>query len=152
MARSTLGGCRLCGSVTPLTQNPCRLCSDPGRDGEKLCIVEESDDIALIERSGAFRGRYHALLGRISPMRGEGPSDLRLRTLVERLDQEGFKEVILALSTDVEGDTTASFIHDLLKDRPVKITRLAFGLPAGSGIRYSDPVTLSKAIEGRQKA
>ncbi|MDI6773915.1 MAG: recombination mediator RecR [Verrucomicrobiota bacterium] len=151
-ARNSLCGCGLCGSVTPLDRNPCRLCSDPGRDSDALCVVEEPDDIALIERSGAFRGRYHALMGRISPMKGEGPADLRLRTLAQRLDREGFKEVILALSTDVEGDTTASFIMELLKGRPIRVTRLAFGLPAGSGIKYSDPLTLAKAIQGRQQA
>ncbi len=145
-----LGTCRLCGNVTPVKENPCRLCEDPGRDTTVLCVVEDPDDIVLLERSGAFRGRYHALMGKVSPMRGEGPSDLRLRALLERLNSGDFREIILALSTDVEGDNTAAFIRELLRDRHIRVTRLAWGLPAGSGVRYSDPVTLARAIQGRQ--
>jgi recombination protein RecR len=150
-AKEGLCGCSLCGSVTAVDRNPCRLCSDPSRDAGMLCVVEEPDDITLIERSGVFHGRYHALLGKISPMKGEGPGDLRLKSLVSRIEKEGCKEVLLALSTDVEGDTTAGFIQELLKGREIRVTRLAFGLPAGSGVRYSDPVTLGKAIQGRQQ-
>ena len=150
-AEKTIACCSLCGSVTPTSENPCRLCVGKGRDDTVLCVVEEPSDIVALERSGGYRGRYHALRGRLSPMRGEGPNDLRLRALLERVDKGGFNEVILALSTDVEGDSTANFIAEQLRDRKVRITRLASGLPAGSGIMYSDPVTLAKALKGRVK-
>lgn len=141
--------CSLCGNVTPAARNPCNLCSSPRRDGSVLCVVEDPGDILLIERSGGFAGRYHALMGKISPMRGDSPENLRIKTLLERIRAEKIKEVILALSTDVEGDSTAVFIADLLKDTGARITRLAFGLPAGSAVAYSDPITLAKAIRGR---
>lgn len=141
--------CSHCGSITTIDKNPCKLCTDQRRDSSVLCVVEEPGDIIMIERSGGFHGRYHALMGKISPMKGEGPDNLRIKLLLERVEKEKIKEVILALSTDVEGDSTASFITDLLKNKNVKVSRLAFGLPAGSGILYSDPVTLSRAIKGR---
>lgn len=141
--------CSRCGSVTSVDEEPCRLCTSQSRDGSVLCVVEEPSDIVMIEKSGGFHGRYHALMGKVSPMKGDGPDNLRIKSLLERIEKEKFEEIILALSTDVEGDSTASFITDLLKDKKVKITRLAFGLPAGSGIMYSDPVTLERAIMGR---
>ena len=142
--------CSRCGAVTTVEQDPCKLCTDVTRDGSVLCVVEEPSDVIAVERSGAIRGRYHVLMGKISPMNGKGPWDLRLKDLLERLEKEPIKEVILALSTDVESDATAGFIHELLKDRGVTVTRLAFGLPVGSGVAYSDPVTLQRAIRGRQ--
>lgn len=148
--RDSLCCCAQCGSVTSLDRNPCALCTDVTRDGSLLCVVENPGDVAVVERSGAYRGRYHALMGRISPMRGQGPESIRLQALLDRVKREGFSEVILALSTDVEGDATAAYIGHLLRDSSVKVTRLAFGLPAGSGIVYSDSVTLSRAIRGRQ--
>ena len=144
--------CGHCGSVTPRDRDPCRLCTDPTRDGALLCVVEDPGDIARMEESGGFRGRYHALMGAISPMKGVGPRDLRVRALMDRLDREPAREVLLALDTDVEGDATASFLAEFLRGRGVRVTRLAFGLPAGSGIAYSDPVTLARAISGRQEA
>ena len=120
-----------------------------GRDGSVVCVVEDPGDIAMIERSGGFNGRYHALMGRLSPMKGQGADSMRIEPLLQRIEDEHFSEVILALSTDVEGDATAALIADLLKDSPVRVTRLAFGLPAGSGVGYSDPVTLARAIRGR---
>lgn len=149
-AGSVLTGCSRCGSLTARDKDPCDLCTSASRDGEIICVVEEPDDITVIESSGGFRGRYHALMGKISPIKGRGPEGLRIRALVERIAAEGIKEVVLALSTDVEGDSTAHFIAEVLEDKGVKVSRLAFGLPAGSGIRYSDPVTLSRAIKGRQ--
>jgi len=142
--------CSLCGNLTQKTKNPCSLCTDPRRDESVLCVVEEPGDIMLIERSGEYRGRYHALMGRISPMRGEGVDDLRVESLIKRVKKEGFKEVILALNSDVESDATVSYIQDVLASTKAKVTRLAFGIPAGSEIAYSDPVTLSRAIKGRQ--
>jgi len=144
--------CSQCGSITPAGEDPCRLCTSDGRDKAVLCVVEEPNDILTIERSGAFHGRYHALMGKLSPGRGEGPAELRIQALLKRVDSEKFTEVILALSTDVEGDATASYITELLKSKPVKVSRLAFGLPVGSGVAYADPATLAKALKGRQEA
>ena len=149
-AGSVLTGCSRCGSLTAREKDPCDLCTSAGRDGSMLCVVEEPDDINVIENSGGFRGRYHALMGKLSPIKGTGPEDLRIRALVDRIKDENIKEVVLALSTDVEGDSTAHFIAEVLDGKGVKVSRLAFGMPAGSGIRYSDPVTLARAIKGRQ--
>jgi len=148
--REKLCGCSRCGSVTAVSENPCRLCTDPARDGRVLCVVEDPSDIAAIDKSGGYHGRYHALMGKLAPSKGDGPKQLRCDSLLERVDKEKIEEVILALSTDVEGDATASYVAELLKGRKVKVTRLASGLPAGSGVMYSDPVTLAKAIKGRQ--
>ena len=141
--------CERCGSITDTEQQPCRLCTNPRRDGTMICVVEDPNDIAVIERSGGYHGRYHALMGKLSPMKGEGLRQLRAESLIERIQAEGVNEVILATSTDVEGDATASYIAELLKGKDVTVTRLAFGLPASSGIAYSDPVTLDRAIKGR---
>lgn len=149
-ARENICCCSRCGSVTAVGENPCRLCTDPGRDGRILCVVEDPNDIMSIDKSGGYHGRYHALMGKLAPARGDGPKQLRIDSLIERVDGEKIEEVILALSTDVEGDATAIYIAELLKGRNVKVTRLASGLPAGSGVMYSDAVTLSKAIKGRQ--
>jgi recombination protein RecR len=111
--------------------------------------VEEPADIYSIERSGGFNGRYHALMGKLSPSRQSGPSALRLGALAERVARGGVNEVLLALSTDMEGDTTAGYIGELLRPSGVRVTRLAFGLPADSGVGYSDPLTLKRAISGR---
>jgi len=148
-AGKTLTGCSRCGSVTSVTENPCRLCASPHRDGALLCVVEDASDIDSIEKAGSFRGRYHALGGRLSPSKGMGPDNLRVKALLERVEREKFEEISLALSTDVEGDATASFVTEMLQGRKLKISRLAFGLPAGSGIGYSDPVTLERAFKGR---
>jgi recombination protein RecR len=147
--RESVCCCSRCGSLTGADLNPCRLCTSAGRDGTVLCVVEDPGDIAIMEKSGGFNGRYHALMGRLSPMKGQGRDGMRLKSLLARIDDERFGEVILALSTDVEGDATAAMIADMLKDRPVRVSRLAYGLPAGSGIGYSDPVTLARAINGR---
>ena len=151
-ARTKLTACKLCGSVTPKEENPCRLCSDSHRDGTVLCVVEEPSDIALIERSGEYRGRYFALMGKISPMRGEGIGDLRLPVLLERA--AAAKEVLLALNCDVESEATASYLRHVVAQKlpQVKISRLALGIPAGSAIAFSDPVTLGRAIRGRTEA
>lgn len=143
--------CSCCGSVTEITRNPCRICTDTSRNGRLLCVVEEPPDILAIEETGTFRGRYHALMGKISPMRGDGPNDIRLRELVRRVREEGIDEVVLALNTDLESDATASLVAALLRERGVKVTRLAYGIPAGSGIRYADAVTLERALSGRQE-
>ena len=142
--------CTLCGAVTAARRNPCALCTDPARDAGILCVVEEPGDILALERAGGFTGRYHALHGRLSAARATGPAELRLRELAERVSSEHVREVVLALGTDVEGDATASYIVEMFRGTGVAVSRLAFGLPADSGIRYSDPVTLKRAFQGRQ--
>ena len=151
-ARTKLVACKQCGSVTAKDENPCRLCADPRRDDAILCVVEDPSDIALIERSGEYRGRYFALMGKISPMRGEGIGDLRLPALLERATRA--QEVLLALNCDVESEATASYLRHVLAQKlpKLKLSRLALGIPAGSAIAFSDPVTLGRAIRGRTEA
>jgi len=133
--------------------NPCPLCTDPRRDAATICVVEEPGDILAIERAGVFTGRYHALHGKVSAARATGPADLRLQALAERVAREPVTEIILAVSTDLEGDATAAYVQELLRGgRPVRVTRLAFGLPVDSGVGYSDPLTLKRALGGRQEA
>ncbi|MDD4025274.1 MAG: recombination mediator RecR [Kiritimatiellae bacterium] len=149
-ARADVCCCSVCGGFTARDRDPCALCSDASRDGTLLCVVEEPSDIFAIERSGGFRGRYHALLGKLSPSRQTGPGDLRLKALADRVTAAGgIREVLLALSTDMEGDATAGYIGEMLKGSGARVTRLAFGLPADSGVGYSDPLTLKRAISGR---
>ncbi len=145
----TICGCARCGAITARDEDPCRLCTDARRDGSIICVVEEPTDIDLIEKTG-YRGRYHALMGKISPMEGQGPADLRIEALLQRVADEGIREVILALNTDVESDATAQFVAERMRDREVRVSRLAFGLPVGSGIAYTDAVTLGRALQGRQ--
>lgn len=151
-ARAKLTACKWCGSVTTQDENPCRLCADPRREDDLLCVVEDPADIALIERSGEYRGRYFALMGKLSPMRGEGIGHMRLPALLKRA--AATKEVLLALNSDVESEATAAYLrHAILQEAPgVRISRLALGIPAGSAIAYSDPVTLGRAIRGRTEA
>ena len=142
--------CSLCGGITLKEEDPCSLCRDPKRDSHVICVVEDPGDILLMERTAGFRGRYHALMGKISPMKGEGLQDLRVESLLKRIDREGVEEVILALNSDVESDATSAFLQHALSTRKVKVSRLAFGIPAGSAIAYSDSVTLSRALQNRQ--
>ncbi len=151
-ARTALCGCARCGALTPRDRDPCTLCRSPLRNGKLLCVVEDPADILLLERAGGYQGRYHAIMGRLSPARGVGPAQLRVQALVDRVGAEGIEEVILALSTDVEGEATAGLVVERLRATPVRISRLAFGLPAGSGIAYADAVTLTRAIQGRSPA
>lgn len=148
-ARATVCCCPVCGGFTSKDHTPCKLCTDAARDDSVLCVVEEPSDIFSIERSGGFSGRYHALMGKLSPARMSGPSELRLKDLEQRVAAGRVKEVLLALSTDMEGDATAGYISEMLKPSGVRVSRLAFGLPADSGVGYSDPLTLKRAISGR---
>ncbi len=149
-ARENIRLCNLCGSITTAAELPCRLCTHPSRDGLMVCVVQDPSDIVALERTGTYKGRYHALMGIISPMHGEGPGDIRLQALLQRLDREGFQEVIMALGMDAESEATASYIAEILKPRKLRITRLATGIPVGSGIGYSDALTLGRAMKGRQ--
>ena len=141
--------CSRCGAFTADGADPCALCSDETRDGSTLCVVEDPADVAMIEATGAYRGRYHALGGKLSPAHGAPAERLRFAALADRVAKEGFAEVLLALSTDMEGDATAGYAAELLKGTGAKVTRLAFGLPADSGVAYSDPLTLRRAIANR---
>ncbi len=148
-ARERIRACPLCGGLTE--QTPCAICLDPRRDASLLCIVERPVDIISIERSGTYRGKFHVLGGKISPLNGVQPEDLRIADLEKRLGTEPFKEVILALGTDVEGDATSYYLAKRLATANVKVTRIAHGLPAGSGLEFADDLTLSHALEGRRE-
>jgi recombination protein RecR len=141
---------RLCSRCCGLTEaDPCAICADPRRESAVLCVVERPLDIFALEKSGSFRGAYHVLGGKISPLNGVEPEDLRLDQLESRL--AGVMEIIVALSTDVEGDATSFYLAKRLGGKGVKISRIAHGLPAGSGLEFADEVTLSRALEGRRE-
>lgn len=141
--------CQRCFNVTD--EDPCRICADPGRDARQLCVVEEPNDLLAMERTGEYRGRYHVLLGALSPLDGIGPEDLKIRELLARLDAGGIAEVILATNPNVEGEATALYLAKLLRPLGVRVTRIARGLPVGGDLEYADQVTLSKALEGRRE-
>jgi len=143
---------RLCSTCFNLTdEDPCRICQDERRAREVLCVVEGPNDLIAIENTGDFNGRYHVLHGTISPLEGVGPGDLKIRELLERLQREQISEVILATNPTVEGGATALYLSNLIKPFNIKVTRIAYGIPMGSEIEYSDGMTLSKALEGRRE-
>jgi recombination protein RecR len=139
--------CPQCGFFA--TEGLCEFCSDTTRDPAQLCVVEQPTDILPLERTGVFRGRYHALGGRLAPLDHVGPEDLRIEALVGKVRDGGFTEVILALGSDVEGEATANYLAGLLRELPVKLSRIAQGLPAGGGLEHADELTLSRALSGR---
>lgn len=141
--------CTACGAFA--TNSPCVICKDPKRNQETLCIIAESRDIAVIEATGEFNGRYHVLGGLLSPIEGATPDTLHLVELFSRLSSGGITEIILALSNDLKGESTTLFLVKRLADYPVKITRLARGLPLGADIEYADEVTLADALRGRRE-
>jgi recombination protein RecR len=141
--------CTRCWNVTE--EDPCRICRDPARDARSLCVVEEPNDLLALERTGEFKGRYHVLLGALSPLDGIGPEDIKVRELLARLEAESVDEVILATNPSVEGEATAIYLAKLLRPLGVRITRIARGLPVGGDLEYADEVTLSKALEGRKE-
>jgi recombination protein RecR len=147
-AREKIRTCSICGGLTET--DPCTICQDPRRDASMLCVVERPLDIFAFEKGGSFRGLYHVLGGRISPLNGVEPEDLRLAELESRLGR-GVTEIVVALSTDVEGDATSFYLAKRLSGKGAKISRLAHGLPAGSGLEFADEVTLSRALEGRRE-
>ena len=141
--------CRICGFFSTEEQG-CAICDGHHRDPHLLCVVEQPTDILPLERSGAFRGHYHSLRGRISPLDNIGPEDLRIGDLITRLKEEVFTEVILALNSDVEGEATSNYLVEVLTDFPmVRVSRLAQGLPAGGGLGNADELTLMRALQGR---
>ena len=128
----------------------CPICNDDGRDSSIVCVVEESRDIVAIERTGEFRGRYHVLLGAMSPLEGIGPEQLKIRELVTRIDPEGIQEVILCTNPNTEGEVTAMYLARLLKPIGLVVSRIASGLPVGGDLEYADELTLGRALEGRR--
>jgi recombination protein RecR len=147
--RQSIHPCELCGYFA--TNNLCEICADESRAMDLLCVVEQPTDILPLEKTRAFRGRYHSLGGRISPLDHVAPEDLRIKELLDRIEKEKFSEVIFALATDVEGEATTNYLVDLLKDKPVALTRIARGIPAGGGLESADELTLSAALSGRTK-
>jgi recombination protein RecR len=148
-AKERVRFCRECFGVSE--GELCRYCSDPTRDGNTVCVVEEPKDVSALERTGAIRGRYHVLGGAISPMQGVGPDDLRVQELLERVGRNSVTEVILATNPNLEGNATAMYVAGLLKPLGVRVTRLASGLPVGGDLEYADEVTLGQALEGRRE-
>jgi recombination protein RecR len=141
--------CQECGDLTE--EQPCAICRDPRRDAALLCVVEEASAVGVVERSAEFRGRYHVLGGRLSPLDGIGPEALRLDRLVQRVQEGSVREVILATNPSMEGEVTATYIQQLLAGLGVRVTRLARGLPMGGDREYGDGVTLAHALVARQE-
>jgi recombination protein RecR len=148
-ARNRITECRTCGSLTE--QQPCTFCSDPRRDHSLICVVERAVDILSLEKAGVFRGSYHVLGGKISPLNGVEPEDLRVAELEKRAAEATISELIIALPSDVEGDATSFYLNKLFTSRGIKVTRLAHGLPVGGGLEFADELTLSRALEGRRQ-
>jgi recombination protein RecR len=143
---------RCCSSCQTLTeQDPCAICADPRRDPRTICVVEGVPDLVAVERTHEFRGRYHVLHGALSPLDGVGPSDLRIRELLLRLEREPAEEIVVATNPDVEGEATALYLVKLLKPLGLKVTRIAQGVPMGGDLEYADQVTLARALAGRRE-
>lgn len=141
---------RLCTQCYGLSDTEvCKICSDPGRDASVVCVVEQPADMVAVEKSGAFRGRYHILCGVLSPMNGIGPDDIRIPELLKKVEGRQFREVVLATGTNVEGEATAAYIAQCLAAYPIKVTRIASGVPIGGDLKYVDQVTMKKAMEAR---
>ncbi len=140
--------CSICFSITE--EDPCPFCTDQRRDATLLCVVAEAKDIFALERTSAYKGRYHVIGGLISPMDGIGPAQLRVKELIERVGSESPQEIILATNPNAEGEATALYLSRLITPLGVSVTRLAYGLPIGGDLDYADEVTLAKAIEGRR--
>ncbi len=146
-AAENLRACTICGFFA--TQEHCQICQDENRAGKEICVVEQATDILPIERTGFLKGRYHALGGRLAPLDHVGPDQLRIDALLARIKNEGTTEIILALSADVEGEATTNYLAEMLAPLGVPVTRIAHGLPAGGGLEHADPLTLQRALAGR---
>lgn len=148
-AKLSVGRCARCGNIAE--DAICAICADTRRDSSVLCIVERVPDLIAIERSGAWKGGYHVLHGKLSPIHGVGPEDLNFKSLTERFDSESIQEVVLALSNDIEGQATCHYVQEeLIGERPIQVSRIGFGLPSGGGVTYADSVTLRSALDGRR--
>jgi recombination protein RecR len=147
--RQSIHACNLCGFFA--VGEMCEICADASRATEVLCVVEQPTDILPLEKTGAFRGRYHSLGGKISPLDHVGPEDLRIKELLERVERENISEIIFALPADVEGESTTNYLVELLKTKTLTLTRIARGIPAGAGLESADELTLAAALSGRTK-
>ena len=141
--------CSVCSNITD--QDPCFYCTDDGRDGQTICVVEEPPNVAAIEKTGDFKGTYQVLMGALSPLKGVGPDDLNIKALLQRVAAEDVREVILATNPNVEGEATAIYLAKLLKPLGVRVSRIAMGVPVGSDLEYADEITMLKAMEGRRE-
>jgi recombination protein RecR len=141
--------CSICSNITAV--DPCMYCVSPDRDNRVVCVVEQPENVAAIERTRGFRGRYHVLMGAIAPLQGVGPDELRIKSLLARVGQGGVEEVIVATNPNVEGEATALYLAKLLKPLGVRVTRIAMGVPVGSDLYYTDEFTMGKAMEGRRE-
>jgi recombination protein RecR len=141
--------CSVCSNITDI--DPCFYCTDSGRDPRIICVVEEPENVAGVEKTRDFKGLYHVLMGALSPLHGVGPDDLKIKGLLTRVGNGGVEEVILATNPNVEGEATAIYLAKLLKPLGVRVTRIAMGVPVGSDLEYADEVTMHKAMEGRRE-
>ena len=148
-ARQTVCRCETCGNIAEDTR--CAICSDKNRTPNLICVVEHVPDLIAIERSGAWKAHYHVLHGKLSPIHGIGPENLNLQSLQTRIDYTDINEFVLALSNDIEGQATCHYIQEeIVGQRPIKVTRIGFGLPSGGGVTYADAVTLRSALDSRR--
>ncbi len=148
-AKREMKYCSLCGNLTD--EDPCAICSDPARRDDVICVVESPRDVMAMERIKEFNGLYHVLHGVISPMEGMGPEDINLKSLIQRLQANDVKELIIATNPNIEGEATAMYIARLIKPAGIKVTRIAHGIPVGGDLEYADEVTLLKSLEGRRE-
>lgn len=149
VVRERVKFCQICGNISE--ENECLICRDPRRDLSLICVVEESKDVVAIERTREFKGRYHVLGGAISPIDGVGPDQLRIKELLNRLQDADIKEIIIATDPNLEGEATATYLSRLIKPLGIDVSRLASGLPVGGDLEYADEVTLGRAFEGRRR-
>ena len=149
--KTQIAYCQTCFNITITGQTQCEICTDADRDQDVICVVEEPLDVLAIERTEGFHGRYHVLQGVLSPIEGIGPKDLKIRELLTRVSNAATREIILATNPSMEGDATAMYLHQQLASSPVRITRLARGLPVGGDVEYADQHTLLRALAGRQE-
>jgi recombination protein RecR len=140
--------CSICNNITDA--DPCAYCTSATRDPRMICVVEEAQNVSVIEKTREFRGRYHVLMGALSPLQGVGPDDLKIKGLLDRIGTGGVEEVILATNPTVEGEATALYLARLLKPLGVRVTRIAMGIPVGSDLEYADEVTMTRAMENRR--
>lgn len=145
-----IGFCSTCFNLTD--EDPCQICRDPNRDASVLCVVEEVGDLLALEQAGVFKGRYHVLQGVLAPLDGIGPENLRIKELLERLGEESIEEVVLAINPSTEGEATATYVAGLLRKQGVNVSQIAQGIPMGGDLKYTDAVTLKRAMDGRRES
>jgi len=148
-AKEKIKYCRHCYNMS--SENPCEICTDNRRDKAVICVVAETRDLIALERTREYKGMYHVLQGLISPLDGITPDDLRIKELIERLQNESIDEIILAINPSVEGEATSMYLTKLIKPLGIKVSRIAFGLPVGADLEYADEITLARALEGRRE-